>query len=136
MEEFKLIIVLVGMLFIVFIICNMFYILKQNKEMDKMFEELDNDFYKKMKALILHITDKEALELIHEVVTIPDGFYLGINVNDILEVTLFETDKNTPNNMGKSIATFNLNSYRPSELISFGIELERYIAEIRKDELL
>lgn len=136
MEEIKTFAIFVWIVCMIFVVYFTVHSLKMSKEMDKMFEDLDNDFYKKMKALILHITDKEALELIHEIVTIPDGFYLGINVNDILEVTLFETDKNTPNNMGKSIATFNLNSYRPSELISFGIELERYIAEIRKDELL
>lgn len=131
MEEIKMFVVFIWIVCMVFVMFFTFHISKMSKEMDKMFEDLDNDFYKKMKALTLHITDKEALELINEVVTIPDGFYLGVNVNDILEVTLFKTDNNIPNKMGKSIGTFILNSYRSSELISFGIELERYIANLK-----
>jgi hypothetical protein len=108
----------------------MINIAKTDKEMDKMFKKLDEDFIRKMKALTLHLTPDEALELIHEVVDIPDGFYLGVNNEDILEVTLFECDNNVHNKMGKAIEGFYLESYRPSELISFGIELLKYINEL------
>lgn len=123
-------ILIINLVCLAFVIFNMLNIAKTDKEMDKMFKKLDEDFIKKMKALTLHLTPDEALELIHEVVDIPDGFYLGINNEDILEVTLFECDNNVPNKMGKAIEGFYLESYRPSELISFGIELLKYINEL------
>lgn len=112
-------ILIINLVCLAFMIFNMINIAKTDKEMDKMFKKLDEDFIKKMKAL----------ELIHEVVNIPDKFYLGVNSNDLLEVTLFECDDNMPNKMGRSIETFYLESYRSNELISFGIELLNYINE-------
>ena len=122
-------ILIINLVRIAFMIFNMVNIAKTDKEMDKMFKKLDEDFIKKMKALTLHLTPDEALELIHEVVNIPDKFYLGVNSNDLLEVTLFECDDNMSNKMGRSIETFYLESYRSNELISFGIELLNYINE-------
>ena len=122
-------ILIINLVCLAFMIFNMVNIAKTDKEMDKMFKKLDEDFIKKMKALTLHLTPDEALELIHEVVSIPDKFYLGVNSNDLLEVTLFEYDDNMPNKMGRSIETFYLESYRSNELISFGIELLNYINE-------
>ena len=122
-------ILIINLVCLAFMIFNMVNIAKTDKEMDKMFKKLDEDFIKKMKALTLHLTPDEALELIHEVVNIPDKFYLGVNSNDLLEVTLFECDDNMPNKMGHSIETFYLESYRSNELISFGIELLNYINE-------
>lgn len=119
----------INLVCLAFMIFNMVNIAKTDKEMDKMFKKLDEDFIKKMKALTLHLTPDEALELIHEVVNIPDKFYLGVNSNDLLEVTLFECDDNMPSKMGRSIETFYLESYRSNELISFGIELLNYINE-------
>ena len=123
-------ILIINLICLAFMIFNMINIAKTDKEMDKMFKKLDEDFIRKMKALTLHLTPDEALELIHEVVDIPNGFYLGVNDEDILEVTLFECDNNVPNKMGKAIEGFYLESYRPSELISFGIELLKYINEL------
>lgn len=123
-------ILIINLVCLAFMIFNMVNIAKTDKEMDKMFKKLDEDFIKKMKALTLHLTLDEALELIHEVVNIPDKFYLGVNSNDLLEVTLFECDDNMPNKMRRSIETFYLESYRSNELISFGIELLNYIAEL------
>lgn len=123
-------ILIINLICLAFMIFNMINIAKTDKEMDKMFKKLDEDFIRKMKALTLHLTPDEALELIHEVVDIPNGFYLGVNNEDILEVTLFECDNNVPNKMGKAIEGFYLESYRPSELISFGIELLKYINEL------
>jgi len=125
----KTIILIINLVCLAFMIFNMVNITKTDKEMDKMFKKLDEDFIKKMKALTLHLTPDEALELIHEVVNIPDKFYLGVNSNDLLEVTLFECDDNMPNKTGRSIETFYLESYRSNELISFGIELLNYINE-------
>ncbi len=122
-------ILIINLVCLAFMIFNMINIVKTDKEMDKMFKKLDEDFIKKMKALTLHLTPDEALELIHEVVNIPDKFYLGVNSNDLLEVTLFECDDNMLNKMGRSIETFYLESYRSNELISFGIELLNYINE-------
>lgn len=122
-------ILIINLVCLAFMIFNMINIAKTDKEMDKMFKKLDEDFIKKMKALTLHLTPDEALELIHEVVNIPDKFYLGVNSNDLLEVTLFECDDNMPNKMERSIETFYLESYRSNELISFGIELLNYINE-------
>lgn len=122
-------ILIINLVCLAFMIFNMINIVKTDKEMDKMFKKLDEDFIKKMKALTWHLTPDEALELIHEVVNIPDKFYLGVNSNDLLEVTLFECDDNMPNKMGCSIETFYLESYRSNELISFGIELLNYINE-------
>lgn len=122
-------ILIINLVCLAFMIFNMINIVKTDKEMDKMFKKLDEDFIKKMKALTLHLTPDEALELIHEVVNIPDKFYLGVNSNDLLEVTLFECDDNMPSKMGRSIETFYLESYRSNELISFGIELLNYINE-------
>ena len=122
-------ILIINLVCLAFMIFNMVNIAKTDKEMDKMFKKLDEDFIKKMKALTLHLTPDEALELIHEVVNIPDKFYLGVNSNDLLEVTLFERDDNMPNKMGRSIETFYLESYSSNELISFGIELLKYINE-------
>lgn len=122
-------ILIINLVCLAFMIFNMINIVKTDKEMDKMFKKLDEDFIKKMKALTLHLTPDEALELIHEVVNIPDKFYLGVNSNDLLEVTLFESNDNMPNKMGRSIETFYLESYRSNELISFGIELLNYINE-------
>lgn len=122
-------ILIINLVCLAFMIFNMINIAKTDKEMDKMFKKLDEDFIKKMKALTLHLTPDEALELIHEVVNIPDKFYLGVNSNDLLEVTLFKCDDNIPNKMGRSIETFYLESYRSNELISFGIELLNYINE-------
>lgn len=122
-------ILIINLVCLAFMIFNMVNIAKTDKEMDKMFKKLDEDFIKKMKALTLHLTPDEALELIHEVVSIPDKFYLGVNSNDLLEVTLSECDDNMPNKMGRSIETFYLESYRSNELISFGIELLNYINE-------
>lgn len=122
-------ILIINLVCLAFMIFNMVNIAKIDKEMDKMFKKLDEDFIKKMKALTLHLTPDEALELIHEVVNIPDKFYLGVNSNDLLEVTLFECDDNMPIKMGRSIETFYLESYRSNELISFGIELLNYINE-------
>lgn len=112
------------------IIINMIKINKIDKVTDKMFDELNEDFYKKMKALTLNLSPEEALELIHEVVEIPDKYYLGVDSEDILKITLFENDEKMPNKMGKTIEGFYLESYRPSELISFGIELLNYINEL------
>lgn len=127
---------IINLVCIAIITINMINIIKTDKAMDKLFDELNEDFYKKMKALTLNLSPEEALELIHEVVDIPERFYLGVNSQDILEVTLFLSDKEMPKGMGKSIQTFNLESYRPSELISFGIELKKYIAEkVYKNEL-
>lgn len=112
------------------IIINMIKINKIDKVTDKMFDELNEDFYKKMKALTLNLSPEEALELIHEVVEIPDKYYLGVDSEDILKITLFESDEKMPNKMGKTIEEFYLESYRPSELISFGIELLNYINEL------
>lgn len=112
------------------IIINMIKINKIDKVTDKMFDELNEDFYKKMKALTLNLSPEEALELIHEVVEIPDNYYLGVDSEDILNITLFESDEKMPNKMGKTIEGFYLESYRPSELISFGIELLNYINEL------
>lgn len=123
-------ILIINLVCLAFMIFNMVNIAKTDKEMDKMFKKLDEDFIKKMKALTLHLTPDEALELIHEVVNIPDKFYLGVNSNDLLEVTLFECDDNMSNKMGRSIETFYLESYSSNELISFGIELLNYIAEL------
>lgn len=132
----NIIVILINVVCIAVVIKNTISIFKTDREMDKMFKKIDEDFIKKMKALTLHLTTEEALELIHEVVDIPERFYLGVNSQDILEVTLFLSDKEMPNGMGKSIETFILESYRPSELISFGIELKRYIAEkVYKNEL-
>lgn len=122
-------ILIINLVCLAFMIFNMVNIAKTDKEMDKMFKKLDEDFIKKMKALTLHLTPDEALELIHEVVNIPDKFYLGVNSNDLLEVTLFECDDNMPSKMGRSIETFYLESYSSNELISFGIELLNYINE-------
>lgn len=120
---------IINLVCIAIITINMINIIKTDKAMDKLFDELNEDFYKKMKALTLNLSPEEALELIHEVVNIPDKFYLGVNSNDLLEVTLFECDDNMPNKMGRSIETFYLESYRSNELISFGIELLNYINE-------
>lgn len=132
----NIIVILINVICIAVVIKSTISIFKTDREMDKMFKKFDEDFIKKMKALTLHLTTEEALELIHEVVDIPERFYLGVNSQDILEVTLFLSDKEMPKGMGKSIQTFNLESYRPSELISFGIELKKYIAEkVYKNEL-
>lgn len=132
----KIIIILINVVCLIIVIKSTISIFKIDREMTKMFKKFDEDFIKKMKALTLHLSSEEALELIHEVVDIPERFYLGVNSQDILEVTLFLSDKEMPKGMGKSIQTFNLESYRPSELISFGIELKKYIAEkVYKNEL-
>lgn len=132
----KIIMILINVVCLIIVIKSTISIFKTDREMTKMFKKFDEDFIKKMKALTLHLTSEEALELIHEVVDIPEKFYLGVNSQDILEVTLFLSDKEMPKGMGKSIQTFNLESYRPSELISFGIELKKYIAEkVYKNEL-
>lgn len=132
----KIIMILINVVCLIIVIKSTISIFKTDREMTKMFNKFDEDFIKKMKALTLHLTTEEALELIHEVVDIPERFYLGVNSQDILEVTLFLSDKEMPKEMGKSIQTFNLESYRPSELISFGIELKKYIAEkVYKNEL-
>lgn len=132
----KIVIILINVVCLIIVIKSTISIFKTDREMTKMFKKFDEDFIKKMKALTLHLTSEEALELIHEVVDIPERFYLGVNSQDILEVTLFLSDKEMPKGMGKSIQTFNLESYRPSELISFGIELKKYIAEkVYKNEL-
>lgn len=132
----KIIMILINVVCLIIVIKSTISIFKTDREMTKMFKKFDEDFIKKMKALTLHLTTDEALELIHEVVDIPERFYLGVNSQDILEVTLFLSDKEMPKGMGKSIETFILESYRPSELISFGIELKRYIAEkVYKNEL-
>lgn len=132
----KIIMILINVVCLIIVIKSTISIFKTDREMAKMFKKFDEDFIKKMKALTLHLTSEEALELIHEVVDIPEKFYLGVNSQDILEVTLFLSDKEMPKGMGKSIQTFNLESYRPSELISFGIELKKYIAEkVYKNEL-
>lgn len=132
----KIIMILINIVCLIIVIKSTISIFKTDREMTKMFNKFDEDFIKKMKALTLHLTTEEALELIHEVVDIPERFYLGVNSQDILEVTLFLSDKEMPKGMGKSIQTFNLESYRPSELISFGIELKKYIAEkVYKNEL-
>lgn len=132
----KIIMILINVVCLIIVIKSTISIFKTDREMTKMFNKFDEDFIKKMKALTLHLTTEEALELIHEVVDIPERFYLGVNSQDILEVTLFLSDKEMPKGMGKSIQTFNLESYRPSELISFGIELKKYIAEkVYKNEL-
>lgn len=120
----KIIMILINIVCLIIVIKSTISIFKTDREMTKMFNKFDENFIKKMKALTLHLTTDEALELIHEVVDIPERFYLGVNSQDILEVTLFLSDKEMPNGMGKSIQTFNLESYRPSELISFGIELK------------
>lgn len=112
------------------IIINMIKINKIDKVTDKMLDELNEDFYKKMKALTLNLSPEEALELIHEVVEIPDNYYVGVDSEDVLKITLFESDEKMPNKMGKAIEGFYLESYRPSELISFGIELLKYINEL------
>ena len=132
----KIIMILINVVCLIIVIKSTISIFKTDREMTKMFKKFDEDFIKKMKALTLHLTSEEALELIHEVVDIPERFYLGVNSQDILEVTLFLSDKEMPKGMGKSIQTFNLESYKPSELISFGIELKKYIAEkVYKNEL-
>lgn len=132
----KIVMILINVVCLIIVIKSTISIFKTDREMTKMFKKFDEDFIKKMKALTLHLTSEEALELIHEVVDIPEKFYLGVNSQDILEVTLFLSDKEMPKGMGKSIQTFNLESYRPSELISFGIELKKYIAEkVYKNEL-
>lgn len=132
----KIVMILINVVCLIIVIKSTISIFKTDREMTKMFKKFDEDFIKKMKALTLHLTSEEALELIHEVVDIPERFYLGVNSQDILEVTLFLSDKEMPKGMGKSIQTFNLESYRPSELISFGIELKKYIAEkVYKNEL-
>lgn len=132
----KIIMILINVVCLIIVIKSTISIFKTDREMTKMFKKFDEDFIKKMKALTLHLTSEEALELIHEVVDIPERFYLGVNSQDILEVTLFLSDKEMPKEMGKSIQTFNLESYRLSELISFGIELKKYIAEkVYKNEL-
>lgn len=132
----KIIMILINIVCLIIVIKSTISIFKTDREMTKMFKKFDEDFIKKMKALTLHLTSEEALELIHEVIDIPEKFYLGVNSQDILEVTLFLSDKEMPKEMGKSIQTFNLESYRPSELISFGIELKKYIAEkVYKNEL-
>jgi len=132
----KIIMILINVVCLIIVIKSTISIFKTDREMTKMFKKFDEDFIKKMKALTLHLTSEEALELIHEVVDIPERFYLGVNSQDILEVTLFLSDKEMPKEMGKSIQTFNLESYRPSELISFGIELKKHIAEkVYKNEL-
>lgn len=132
----KIIMILINVVCLIIVIKSTISIFKTDREMTKMFKKFDEDFIKKMKALTLHLTSDEALELIHEVVDIPERFYLGVNNEDILEVTLFLSDEEMPKGMGKSIQTFNLESYRPSELISFGIELKKYIAEkVYKNEL-
>ena len=132
----KIVMILINVVCLIIVIKSTISIFKTDREMTKMFNKFDEDFIKKMKALTLHLTTEEALELIHEVVDIPERFYLGVNSQDILEVTLFLSDKEMPKEMGKSIQTFNLESYRPSELISFGIELKKYIAEkVYKNEL-
>ena len=132
----KIIMILINVICLIIVIKSTISIFKTDREMTKMFKKFDEDFIKKMKALTLHLTSEEALELIHEVVDLPERFYLGVNSQDILEVTLFLSDKEMPKGMGKSIQTFNLESYRPSELISFGIELKKYIAEkVYKNEL-
>jgi len=132
----KIIMILINVVCLIIVIKSTISIFKTDREMTKMFKKFDEDFIKKMKALTLHLTSEEALELIHEVVDIPERFYLGVNSQDILEVTLFLSDKEMPKGMGKSIQTFNLESYRPSELISFGIELKKHIAEkVYKNEL-
>lgn len=134
--EIKTICLIINLICLAINIYFTIHIFKIDRDMDKIFKNLDNDFNKKMKALTLNLTTDEALELIHEVVDIPERFYLGVNSQDILEVTLFLSDKEMPKGMGKSIQTFNLESYRPSELISFGIELKKYIAEkVYKNEL-
>lgn len=132
----KIVMILINVVCLIIVIKSTISIFKTDREMTKMFNKFDEDFIKKMKALTLHLTTEEALELIHEVVDIPERFYLGVNSQDILEVTLFLSDKEMPKGMGKSIQTFNLESYKPSELISFGIELKKYIAEkVYKNEL-
>lgn len=121
---------IINLVCIAIITINMINIIKTDKAMDKMFDELNEDFYKKKKALTLNLSPKEALELIHEVVEIPGKYYLGVDSEDILKITLFESDEKMPNKMGKTIEGFYLESYRPSELISFGIELLNYINEL------
>lgn len=132
----KIIMILINVVCLIIVIKSTISIFKTDREMTKMFKKFDEDFIKKMKALTLHLTSEEALELIHEVVDIPERFYLGVNSENILEVTLFLSDEKMPKGMGKSIEAFILESYRPSELISFGIELKKYIAEkVYKNEL-
>ncbi len=121
---------IINLVCIAIIIINMINIIKTDKAMDKMFDKLNENFYKKMKALTLNLSPEEALELIHEVVEIPDKYYLGVDSEDILKITLFKIDEKMPNKMGKAIEGFYLESYRPSELISFGIELLNYINEL------
>lgn len=132
----KIIMILINVVCLIIVIKSTISIFKTDREMTKMLKKFDEDFIKKMKALTLHLTSEEALELIHEVVDIPERFYLGVNSENILEVTLFLSDEKMPKGMGKSIEAFILESYRPSELISFGIELKKYIAEkVYKNEL-
>lgn len=57
-------ILIINLVCLAFMIFNMVNIAKTDKEMDKMFKKLDEDFIKKMKALTLHLTLDEALELI------------------------------------------------------------------------
>ena len=102
---------------------------KKNKELDEMVDSVRKRYCLKRKALTLDLTSKEALELIGEVVDIPNGYYIGVNSNNILEITLFKSNDDMPNKMGKKIETFCLKSYRANELISFGIELLNYINE-------
>lgn len=129
----RIIVFLINIVCLIIIIKSTISIYKSDKGLSEMFKKFDDDFIKKLNALTLHLTPDEALELIHEVVDIPDKYYLGVNSEDILEVTLFESDNNMPNKMGKSIETFTLESYKSNELISFGIELVRYIDKLEKN---
>lgn len=53
-------ILIINLVCLAFMIFNMINIVKTDKEMDKMFKKLDEDFIKKMKALTLHLTPDEA----------------------------------------------------------------------------
>lgn len=130
----KILILVINIICLAIIIISTIYIIKTDRKMNKMFSEFDKNFYKKLKTLTLALNPDEALELIHEVVDIPDKYYLGVNSEDILEVTLFESDNNNPNKMGKYIQTFILDNYKSNELISFGIELINYIDKLEKNK--
>ena len=127
MREF--IILIIGIICLIIIICSTVDVWKKTKELDKMHEKIKETYYKYLKSLALLLSPEEALELINEVVDLPNGYYLGIDSNDILTVTLFKNDENMPNQMGKTIEEFTLNSYKSNEIISFGIELLNYISK-------
>ncbi|HIQ91033.1 MAG TPA: hypothetical protein IAB27_05370 [Candidatus Coprosoma intestinipullorum] len=113
---------------LIIIICSTIKIFKNDREIDKMVYEIKQRHFIYLKSLNGLLTPSEALDLINEVVTLPPLYYLGID-DDLLKVTLYKRDKKMPNQMGIVVGEFILNSYKANELISFGLEVLKFIGE-------